>query len=112
LVETLVEVGEEQGVFLGANAVIRSADIRRPPYGDVMRGFRPKTEDWIVQVERAGRRTSGNNLGGGVGNTARVEMSAICQPISRCQLTRRLLSLEFVVRLMCSDYESLHFAGR
>lgn len=53
LVETLVDVAEEQVVFLGANAVTRSADIRIPPYEDVMRGCRAETEG-LIDVHKFG----------------------------------------------------------
>lgn len=44
LIETLVDVAEEQIAFLGANAVTCSADMRIPSYEDVMRGCRAETE--------------------------------------------------------------------
>lgn len=53
LVETLVDVAEEQVIFLGANAVTRSADIRIPSYEDVMRGCRAETEA-LVDVPKFG----------------------------------------------------------
>ncbi|KAF8424123.1 hypothetical protein EV426DRAFT_533340 [Tirmania nivea] len=53
LVETLVDVAEEQVVFLGANAVTRSADICIPPYEDVVRGCRAETEG-LIDVHKFG----------------------------------------------------------
>ena len=47
LVETLVDVAEDQATFLGVHVVTRSADIRIPSYEDVMRGCRAETEALI-----------------------------------------------------------------
>ncbi|KAF8461037.1 hypothetical protein BDZ91DRAFT_663842 [Kalaharituber pfeilii] len=53
LVETLVDVADEQAQFLGAHAVTRSADIRIPSYEDVMRGCRAETEA-LAEVPKFG----------------------------------------------------------